>query len=115
MAKKVKQETEVGSEVGELEVGKGGKTFLPGAEPIVVKALVEQVINIEEYLKPAFAVARDALMSAQTELSRLAHENIQHFSPPDEEGKRVYSGGGVIVEITFEKEKIKGKVVKDDE
>lgn len=103
------------SELEELAEGKGGKTYLPGAEPVVVKALVEQVIEIEEVLKPEFASARDALMNGQTNLSKLAHENIQHFTPPDQDGKRVYEGGGVRVEITFEKEKIKGKVIDEDE
>lgn len=99
----------------EAETDAEGNTFLPGTAPIVVKALVDQVKRIEIYTKPAFAVARDALVADTKELSRLAHENIQHFSKADEKGKRVYEVGDIRIEITFEKEKIKTKITKEDD
>ncbi len=102
------------SSLGEMAADKKGNTFLPGTAPVVVQAIVDQVIEIENNLKPEFGLVRDALVAAKENLARLAHENIQHFSPADEDGKRVYRAGGVIVEITFEKEKINAKVEKDE-
>ncbi len=105
---------EDGSELGEMVADKKGNTFLPGTAPVVIKAIVDQVIEIENNLKPKFVSAANALIGAKENLARLAHENIQHFSPADKDGKRVYRAGGVIVEITFEKEKISAKVEKDE-
>lgn len=105
---------EVTSSFGEMETDKQGNTFLPGTAPVVVKAIVDQVLKIEQDLKPAFGKARDALTAGKDELSRLAHENIQHFSPADENGKRSYKvtigNDEISVEITFEKETITTKV-----
>lgn len=106
------------SETAEMETDIKGNTFLPGTAPKVIKPLVEQVYLIERTLKPDFAAARDALVAGQDELSRLAHENIQHFSPPNEKGERKYEvpykGGTVTVAITFQKEKIVTKI-EDEE
>jgi len=105
---------EVNSSLDEMETDKQGNPFLPGTAPVVVKAIVDQVLKIEQISKPAFANARDVLIADEAELSRLAHENIQHFSPADANGKRSYKvtvgNDEISVDITFEKEKIKTKV-----
>lgn len=100
----------VESELVEMEVDKDGNTFLPGTAPIVIKELVDAVIELETNLKPAFASARDALIAKKNEISEISRANIGLFSEPDEKGVRVYKAGGIEVKITFEKEKILTKL-----
>lgn len=118
MAKKKSDEntenSEVNSEMSEATEGKDGSGYLPGTAPIVIKKLVNKAKQIETTLKPNFASARDALVAGKEELKMLAHENIDHFSEPDEDGTRTYHAGGVTIEITFEKEKIVTKLDDDD-
>lgn len=105
------------TETETIDADEKGNRFLPGQEvPVAVeiKPLIMQARHVETVLKKDFAAARDALVSGQTELARLAHANIEHFSEPDENGKRVYKFGTVTIEITFEKEKIKAKIDEEE-
>jgi hypothetical protein len=104
------------AETAVIDEDKDGNRFLPGSEipvPVAIKPLIQKAKEIETVLKPAFASARDALITAQDKLSEIAHKNIEHFSEPDEKGSRTYKCGGVIVKITFEKEKITTKLEDD--
>lgn len=108
MAKK-KADTEVGEVESGVELD--GHGHLPGMAPIVVKEIVDTVLDIENNLKVKFGKARDALTAKQDKLSELAHTHIEHFSTPDEKGTRIYkvpvdAGNVVVVKITFDKEKI---------
>jgi hypothetical protein len=120
-AKKVKSEetvepvegSGVDTELEEMESDSKGNTFLPGTAPVVVKELIDCAKEIELVLKPDFGRARDALVAANDTLADLAHKHIDLFSEADASGTRVYKVGGVIISITFEKEKIKTKLVED--
>lgn len=107
------KETE--SELEEASSGADGTGYLDGMAPKIIKPLIEKAKYIETDLKPAFGAARDALTAAKDQLSVLAHKHIEHFSPPDENGTRVYHAGGVLVQITFDKEKIVTKLDKEEE
>jgi hypothetical protein len=94
-----------------------GNRYLPGQEvevPVEIKPLIDKVREIEKVLKPNFAKSRDALVAAKDKVSELAHANIQYFSEPDEKGTRVYKSNGVMVSITFEKEKILTKLDEEN-
>lgn len=118
---------EVGTEIMEDDIFGGpepaeadasGNRYLPGAEPLVIKEIVELVTDIELTKKPEFAAARDALLSAQAELSEACHRNIEHFTPLDDNNTRTYAvaldGRKIEVKITLEKEKIKTKLKDED-
>lgn len=107
-----------GAETALMDEEVDGQKRLPGQEipvPVEIKPLIAKVKEIEKDLKPAFARARDALITAQDKLSEIAHKNIEHFSEPDEKGSRTYKFGKAVVKITFEKEKIVTKFEDDED
>lgn len=121
MAKSGKKEiTETVNENGEVETmqvvaeDSKGNTYLPTAEPLVVKevkSLIEKAREVETDLKPAFAIARDALTQGKRELAELAHENITEFTAMSD-GTLVYEFDGIRIEIIQTKEVIKTKIVE---
>lgn len=106
-------ETELGNGLELAQEDSKGNTFLPSLEPVVIKELVDAVFEVEQHLKPVFASARDDLKVINQRIMELSHRHIDLFSEPDEKGQRVYVAGGVVVKITFEKEKIVTKLEDD--
>jgi hypothetical protein len=92
-----------------------GQAYLPGAEPIVVKELVDLAKDRNEAVREHKRLTA-RLVELNSDILNAASKHAKHFQIDPDTGSKVYAAAGIEIEITHtETEKVKTRVEEDED